>query len=100
MTKQKNKWDIKPKKFKKKYGFDKRDLWSLDQWLARELSKRLLVWIEIGPHGHPEHMTYEGWIAQLKWAAEELHAYSIDGDHEQGKIAMYWIANNFYHLWD
>ena len=98
----KNTWETKPKKFKKHNGFPIEDLWSLDHWLARELSKRLLAWIDMGPHGYPVNMTYEEWVSQLKLAAESLHNYSIDSDRyfDEGRGAMRWVSDNFEHLWD
>ena len=93
---------MKRKKFKKRYGFPPEDLWSLDVWLARELSKRMLVWVEIGPHTHPMNRTHDGWVTELKYNAEALHNYALDADKyfDEGLLAMRWVAVNFPQLWD
>ncbi len=95
----------KQKAFKKKYGFDPTDIWSLDAWLARELSKRIYAWLEVGVMSHPADMTPEEWDSQLRAAADGLRAYCDEDYYDEesaqsGVKAMQWITDNFIHLWD
>lgn len=92
----------KEKKFKKKYGFPVKDIYSLDSWLARELSKRIYAWLEVGVMSYPPNLTPEEWEKQLRACADGLHKYASDYPEgmKDGEVAMQWVADNFVGLWD
>lgn len=87
--------------FVEKYLFDPHDLYGgLDKWLAHELSRRILAWVEVGV------MNDDDWIEELKTAGEALREYAkpqiriTDTVHKNARDAMFWIAENFGVLWD
>lgn len=93
---------LKPKKFKKKYGFSVEDIYALDYWIARELSLRLLAWLEEGVNSYPPDYTYEQWVEEIKMVADYLYNYTNDDEEiiNNAKVAMMWIAVNLNRLWD
>lgn len=93
-------------------GYDERDIWSLDSWMARTIGPQLITMSEIA-HGWPgeEYQGgFDGWVADLKKNGEALLAYAGRGEgdapfydpkvSEDATNAMRWVAEWFTALWD
>lgn len=89
-------------------GYDDDQIYNIDNWLTRELSKRLFEWVEIGINSYPADRTFEQWEAEVLKAAEGLRDYDmmwediekVDERSQAGLDAMKWVADNLIHLWD
>lgn len=92
-------------------GWDERAYWSTDSWLAEHLGQILLYAAE-NAHGYPSDYPDGGvgWRADMHKHGQALinyNKYQYDWGNstrsfyvEDGQRAMYWVANNFSHLWD
>lgn len=114
-------WDsIKATVFRLRYGFDKRDCWSLDLALAKWLAPRLRYLSEHA-RGCPcdpflsfsnDDESIEKWKDQLAEAAKALESYKAEWDNpdstsasvveanERTRKAIQWVADHFEQLWD
>lgn len=114
-------WDsIKATVFRLRYGFDKRDCWSLDLALAKWLAPRLKHLSE-NAGGHPcdPFLDFEDddglnkWKGELAVAASSFESYKNEWDdpdswtsasvvenNERARKAIQWVADHFGQLWD